>query len=52
MDIVDRMSDVRQRYGTYDQGKWDRNLELKSVFEEKMGRGLYEAVEKDAFRPA
>ncbi len=52
MDIVDRMSDVRQRYGTYDQGKWGRNLELKSVFEEKMGRGLYEAVEKDTFRPA
>ena len=52
MDIVDRMSDVKRRYGTYDQGKWNRNLELKSLFEEKMGRGLYEAVEKDTFRPA
>ena len=52
MDIVDRMSDVKRRYGTYDQGKWDRNLELKSLFEEKMGRGLYDAVEKDTFRPA
>ena len=52
LDIVDRMSDVKRRYGMYDQGKWDRNLELKSIFEQKMGRDLYEAVEKDSFRPA
>lgn len=52
LDIVDRMSDVKRRYGMYDQGKWDRNLELKSIFEQKMGRNLYEAVEKDSFRPA
>jgi hypothetical protein len=52
LDIVDRMSDVKRRYGMYDQGKWDRNLELKSIFEQKMGRNLYEAVEKGSFRPA
>ncbi len=52
MDIIERMSDVRQRYGSYDQGKWDRNLELKALFEKRMGRDLYEAVEKSTFRPA
>ena len=49
MDIIDRMSDVKRRYGDYDQGKWDRNLELKAYFENRMGRDLYEAVEKDSF---
>ena len=52
MDIVDRMSDVKRRYGNYSQDKWDRNLELKALFEERMHRDLYEAVEKDSFRPA
>ena len=52
MDIEDRMSDVKRRYGYYDQRKWDRNLELKALFESRMGRDLYEAVEKDSFRPA
>ena len=51
MDIVERMSDVRRRYGDYDPGKWNRNLELKSLFENRMHRDLYEAVEKDSFRP-
>ena len=44
MDIIDRMSDVKRRYGTYDQGKWNRNLELKTLFEQRMDRDLYEAV--------
>ncbi len=52
MDIVDRMSDVKRRYGDYDPDKWNRNLEMKARFESKMGRDLYEAVEKDSFRPA
>ena len=52
MDIIDRMSDVKRRYGDYEQGKWDRNLELKALFEARMGRDLYEVVEKDSFRPA
>ena len=50
MDIIDRMSDVKRRYGNYDQGKWDKNLELKTYFENRMHRDLYEAVEKDNFR--
>ena len=51
MDIVDRMSDVKRRYGIYNQGKWDRNLELKAYFEGRMQRDLYDAVEKDSYRP-
>ena len=51
MDIVDRMSDVKRRYGMYDQEKWNRNLELKAYFESRMDRDLYAAVEKDSFHP-
>ena len=51
MDIIDRMSDVKRRYGAYDPDKWNANLELKAYFEAKMGKDLYEAVEKDSFRP-
>ena len=50
MDIIDRMSDVKRRYGSYDQGKWNKNLELKAYFEKRMQKDLYEAVEKDSFR--
>ena len=51
MDIEDRMNDVRRRYGQYSQRKWDMNLSLKAYFEEKMGMNIYEATEKDTFRP-
>ena len=51
MDIIDRMTDVKNRYGSYDQSKWDTNLELKAYFEGKMGKDLYEAVDKGSFRP-
>ena len=51
MDIVDRMSDVKQRYGHYDQEKWDTNLALKAYFENRMGKDLYDAVEKGRFSP-
>ena len=50
LDIEERMGDVKARYGMYPQAKWDRNLELKACFEEKMGMDVYEAVEKDTFR--
>ena len=49
MDIIERMSDVKRRYGDYDLGKWNKNLELKAYFEKRMDRNLYEAVEKDTF---
>ena len=50
MDIIDRMTDVKNRYGSYDPAKWDANLALKEAFEKRMGRDLYEAVEKDTFQ--
>lgn len=50
MNIEDRMMDVKRRYGTYPQAKWDANLALKSYFEEKMRQDLYEAVEKNSFK--
>ena len=49
MDIIERMSDVRRRYGNYDREKWNRNLELKTYFENRMHRDLYDAVEKGSF---
>ncbi len=51
MDIEERMGDVKRRYGSYSQEKWDNNLRLKEYFEKKMGEDLYIAVEKDTFRP-
>lgn len=52
MDIIDRMSDVKRRYGAYDPEKWDANLALKEYFEQKMGMDLYEAVDKEHFKPS
>ncbi len=51
MDIIDRMTDVRNRYGGYDPEKWRKNLDLKVYFESKMGMDLYLAVEKDTYHP-
>ena len=51
MNMEDRMNDVRRRYGHYSQQKWDSNMALRKHFEEKMGMDLYEAVEKETFRP-
>lgn len=49
LDVEARMGDVKARYGMYPQDKWDQNLRLMAYFEEKMGMGLYQAVEKDTF---
>ena len=49
MDIIERMSDVKRRYGHYDQSKWDNNLALKKYFEDRMHWDLYDAVEKENF---
>jgi len=51
MDIIDRMADVKRRYGSYPQKKWESNLALKQYFEQKAGRDLYGIVEKDTFHP-
>ncbi len=51
LDIEERMNDVKKRYGFYPQSKWDSNLELKSYFEKRAGRNIYDVVEKESFRP-
>ena len=51
VDIEERMNDVKRRYGSYPQDKWDNNLALKAHFEQLAGRSIYEAVEKDCFDP-
>lgn len=51
MDQIDRMTDVKNRYGAYDQGKWDTNIKLREYFEAKMGEDLYIAVDKDNYKP-
>ena len=51
MDQIDRMTDVKNRYGNYDQEKWDANIRLREYFESKMGEDLYAAVDKENFNP-
>ena len=51
LKIEERMKDVRRRYGSFPQEKWDSNLALKKHFEDKMGKDIYVVVEKDSFRP-
>lgn len=41
MDIEERMNDVKRRYGSYPQEKWDNNIRLKEYFEEKAGKDIY-----------
>lgn len=40
--MEERMADVKRRYGSYPQDKWDRNMELKELFEQRMGKSIYE----------
>jgi HD superfamily phosphodiesterase len=51
LDIEERMEDVKRRYGSYPQEKWDANRKLKEYFESKTGRNIYELVDKETFRP-
>ena len=51
MNIEDRMNDVKSRYGSFPQAKWDSNFELKEYFEKRMGRDLYEVVDKENYKP-
>ena len=44
VDMEERMADVKRRYGSYPQDKWDRSLEMKGYFEEKMGQDIYTVV--------
>lgn len=51
LDIEERMRDVKRRYGSYPQSKWNYNLALKKHFEEKLEKDIYAVVDKDSFRP-
>lgn len=51
LDIEERMKDVKHRYGSYPQAKWDSNLALKKYFELKVGKDIYLVVEKATFMP-
>ena len=51
LNMEERMEDVKRRYGSYSQEKWDRNLELKGHFEAKMGKDIYLVTEKGDFKP-
>lgn len=39
--MEERMEDIRKRYGSYPQDKWDANMALKRYFEEKAGEDIY-----------
>lgn len=44
VDMKERMEDIRRRYGQYPQSKWDKNMELKTYFEQKAGKDIYTVV--------
>ncbi|MBE6352949.1 MAG: HD domain-containing protein [Treponema bryantii] len=46
MTIEDRMNDVKNRYGFYPESKWNKNLEIKAYFEQKIGKDIYSVIEK------
>ncbi len=47
VDMEERMNDVKRRYGAYPQSKWDKNMELKKYFEQKVGKDIYKIVSMD-----
>jgi len=51
LDIEERMNDVKRRYGSYPQDKWDSNIELMHYFEKRMNQNIYLVCEKDTFVP-
>lgn len=51
LDIEERMGDVKRRYGYYPEDKWNINLELKKMFEDRMNADLYVVVDKENYRP-
>ena len=44
VDMKERMEDIRRSYGQYPQSKWDKNMELKTYFEQKAGKDIYTVV--------
>ncbi len=45
MTIEERMQDVKNRYGSFPQDKWDKNLAIKAYFEQRTGRNIYEIID-------
>ena len=45
VSMEERMGDVKRRYGTFPQDKWDKNLQLKDYFSEKIGRDVYSVLQ-------
>ena len=43
--MEERMGDVKRRYGAFPQDKWDKNLQLKDYFSEKIGRDVYSVLQ-------
>lgn len=41
VSMEERMGDVKRRYGAYPQDKWDKNLQLKEYFNQKIGKDIY-----------
>lgn len=50
LDMEERMKDVKRRYGSYPEEKWNSNIRLKEYFENRMGKDIYTVVEQDTFR--
>ncbi len=44
--MEDRMQDIRRRYGTYPQEKWNQNLALRDYFERRTGEDIYSLLGK------
>lgn len=40
-----RMNDIKRRYGSYPQGKWDKNIELLNYFSTKAGENVEKLTE-------
>lgn len=51
LNIEQRMEDVKKRYGSYPQTKWDSNIKLMHYFENKMKENIYVVCDKDSFVP-
>lgn len=49
LDIVERMQDVKKRYGFYPQAKWDKNVDLLKYFENLAQKNIYLVVDKERF---
>ena len=43
-DEAIKLLNVKERYGNYPQNKWDKHIELKLYFENKMGKKLEQVI--------